>query len=84
MTDAVALRKRVSDLLEDYNAVHSTSMQLVLFEAAIENITRIVRVLRHPYGNALLVGVGGSGRQSLTRLSVCSRCACMPMLYSND
>jgi dynein heavy chain len=70
LTDRVGLQKIMEEYLEDYNQITSKPMNLVLFESALEHIARISRIINQPYGNALLVGVGGSGRKSLTTLAV--------------
>ena len=67
--DAQALIPLFEQYLENYNAMAKTPMDLVLFVFAIEHVSRVCRVLAMPGGHALLVGVGGSGRQSLSRLA---------------
>jgi dynein heavy chain len=48
-------------------------MNLVMFMNAIEHVIKVSRVLSFTSGNGLLVGVGGSGRKSMTQLaaSIC-------------
>jgi dynein heavy chain len=54
--------------LMEYNESNSI-MELVLFQDAMEHIQRICRIISNPKGNGMLIGVGGSGKQSLTKLA---------------
>eukprot|EP00435_Cladocopium_sp_Y103_P005749 s2207_g1.t2 len=60
--DVQAMKECIEEYLDEYNSVSTLQMPLVMFLDACEHC----RVLSQPSGNVLLLGVGGSGRQSLT------------------
>ncbi|CAD7932621.1 unnamed protein product [Amoebophrya sp. A25] len=73
IADMEQMKTVIEGYLDDYNNMASLQMPLVMFTDACEHVSRITRVLGMPSGNALLLGVGGSGRQSLTRLASFTR-----------
>ncbi|CAB1116950.1 unnamed protein product [Ectocarpus sp. CCAP 1310/34] len=66
--DAPTLKNTLDGKLQEYNE-SNPMMDLVLFDQAMEHVTRICRIIQRPSGNAMLIGVGGSGKQSLSRLA---------------
>lgn len=71
LTDKEKVRKTAEESLSEFNSANSSKkMNLVLFQAAIEHVVKISRIISTEFGHALLIGVGGSGRKSLTQLSV--------------
>ncbi|CAJ1415305.1 unnamed protein product [Effrenium voratum] len=67
--DPPQLLEVLNNCLVEYNTMAKRGMDLVLFMAAAQHVSQMVRVLKTPLGNALLVGVGGSGRKSLATLA---------------
>jgi dynein heavy chain len=73
MDNFAKVRTKCEEMLEQYNSERA-EMPLTLFNYAVDHLVRLIRILKFPRGNAMLVGVGGSGKQSLTNLAtfICS------------
>ncbi|CAG9765840.1 unnamed protein product [Ceutorhynchus assimilis] len=56
------------EIIELYNE-RKEKLNIVLFNDALEHLTRVHRGLRLEKGHVMLVGVGGCGKASLTRLA---------------
>ena len=68
------LNKVLVGHLEEYNTSGKATMDLVLFNQAMEHVTRIARVLSLPARTPCSWAAGGSGKQSLAKLAtfICS------------
>lgn len=79
-SDIERIRARLYALMKSHNDIpanRNSLLNLVLFDDAVRHIVRITRLLALERSNALLVGVGGSGKQSLARIATfVSRCTC--------
>jgi len=54
--------------LAEYNE-QNQKIDMVLFNMALEHLTRIHRVLKMDTGHIMLIGVGGSGKSLMTKLA---------------
>lgn len=69
VTDFNSMIPKLNEQLELYNVMNAGNMMhIVFFKDCISHLSRISRILRQKRGNALLVGVGGSGRRGMARL----------------
>eukprot|EP00792_Barthelona_sp_PAP020_P008883 TRINITY_DN3255_c1_g1_i1.p1 TRINITY_DN3255_c1_g1~~TRINITY_DN3255_c1_g1_i1.p1 ORF type:complete len:3803 (+),score=1118.83 TRINITY_DN3255_c1_g1_i1:106-11514(+) len=68
--DMQFVRHRLEELMVQHNEMsRKYKLELVLFNDAVQHLVRLTRLLKMPGGHMLLVGVGGSGKQSLTKLA---------------
>lgn len=63
------LQEMFIDIVKDYNAHTQKPISLVPFEYALDHLLRLLRVMKFRQGHSLMVGVGGSGKKSLTRIA---------------
>lgn len=67
--DKKRVKRLVEGRLDDYNNKGVARMHLEIFDEALEHIVRICRIVYQKRGHVMAIGVGGSGKQSLAKLS---------------
>ncbi|XP_063589657.1 dynein axonemal heavy chain 12-like [Penaeus indicus] len=86
LIDAAQLSQTIAAFVEEYNGQHQTKLNLVTFKYVVQHVSRICRILGRAGGHMMLVGVGGSGRRSLTHLAahICGHRLVHPRIVARD
>ncbi|RLU20605.1 hypothetical protein DMN91_007218 [Ooceraea biroi] len=69
LLDYEAVYNLFLEIFEEYNERTMMKLHMVLFNDALEHLTRVHRALRMHRGNVLVVGAGGSGKRSVIKLA---------------
>ena len=70
LEDKEKLLFTIQEYISEYNSISkSNKINIYLFDEAISLLLKINRIISSPYGNALLIGLGGSGRHTMCRLA---------------
>lgn len=69
LQDYQAIKSIFEEIILEYKEQHREEKDIVLFDTALEHITRIYRVLRLDRGHLLLIGAGGSGKKLLAKIA---------------
>ncbi|KAK3858557.1 hypothetical protein Pcinc_035261, partial [Petrolisthes cinctipes] len=86
LVDTSLLYQTITAFIQDHNSITHNPMNLVTFKYMVEHVAHISRVVGRPGGHLLLVGMGGSGRRSLTRLAahICGHVLTSPRINPHD
>ena len=69
---AIDLRDSLTKIIEQFNsskAAGRNKMHVLLFEYLLQHLARVSRIISKPFGNGLLIGLGGNGRKTIARLA---------------
>ncbi|XP_042868647.1 dynein axonemal heavy chain 12-like [Penaeus japonicus] len=86
LSDAAQLHQTIAAFVDEYNGLHKAPLNLVTFKYVVQHVSRICRILGRAGGHMMLVGVGGSGRRSLTHLAahICGHRLVHPRIVARD
>ena len=64
------MKATINDYIGEWNSVHpKLRIDIVLFDDAIHLLSKVNRIIACPFGHSILVGLGGSGRHTMSRLA---------------
>ncbi|CAG9327022.1 unnamed protein product [Blepharisma stoltei] len=63
------LTEKLKIVLERYNEITSSSLNIIFFKYAVEHLFRIHRILTRSRGHLLLIGLEGSGKKTFSKLA---------------
>lgn len=66
------LRESLGKFVERYNADRTQGgekLNILLFDYFMQHLARVSRILAKPFGNGLLIGLGGNGRKTIAKMA---------------